>query len=372
LLLLMLLHACQGGSEGGMNAPSGDGEPTVEKETLFHVTRDQFKAAGMEIEDPGTVTFTEGVQATGIVKATPSGRAEVSTLIPGRIQQIYHTVGENVSKGDLLFSMESNEYIELQQEYATVTQRLKLLEVEYERQKTLYEQQVVAEKEFLRTESEYRTSLAMMEGLRARLRMTNTDPAQVEQGTILPYLKMYAPIQGIISGQELVMGGYITPGEVVVNIVDPATLQLYLQVFEKDLEGIEPGQQVLFFTPDRPGRIKEATLLQVGRSIDPVNKKLLCTARITPEKNGELVDNLYVEASIVTSRREVLAVPEEAILHSEGSNYLFTLESQNDAEVIFQARPVQVGAVTNGYAEILDRGLKQVLVRGAASIWMEE
>ncbi|MEJ2670064.1 MAG: hypothetical protein P8077_07375, partial [Gammaproteobacteria bacterium] len=46
---------------------------------VFHRTWDQFKAAGMEIEDPGTVTFTEGVQATGIVKATPSGRAEVST-----------------------------------------------------------------------------------------------------------------------------------------------------------------------------------------------------------------------------------------------------------------------------------------------------
>ena len=340
--------------------------------TLIHVTRDQFKAAGMEVRDPGPVIFTEGVQATGVVQAIPSGRAEVSTLIPGRIYQIYHTIGEKVSKGSLLFSMESNEYIELQQEYATVTQRVKLLEIEYERQKTLYEQQVVAEKEFLRTQSEYRSTLAMMEGLKARLRMTNTDPEQVEQGTILPYLKVYAPIKGIIYGQELVMGGYITPGEVVVNIVDPTTLQLYLQVFEKDLEGIEPGQQVLFFTPDRPGKINEATLLQVGRSIDPVNKKLLCTAQITPEQNAGLVDNLYVEARIVTSRREVIAVPEEAIIQSEGSTYLFTQESENEEEVVFQARPVQVGAIMDGYAEILDQQLKQVLVRGASTIWVEE
>jgi cobalt-zinc-cadmium efflux system membrane fusion protein len=326
----------------------------------------------MEVGDPSPMLFRDGVQATGRVMATPVGRAEVSTLIPGRIHQIYHTIGERVSKGDLLFSLESNEYIELQQEFATVAQRVELLGVEYERQKALYQQNVVAEKDFLRTESEYKSAVAMKEGLKARLQLVHTSPDQVAQGTIVSYLKVYTPISGIITGQELVMGHFITPGEVVTEVVDPNTLQLYLQLFEKDLEGIEPGMQVLFYTPDRPEMVYEAALLQVGRSIDPVNKKVICTAAIQADQIADLVNNLYVEARIVTCQREVLAVPEGAVLRSGGSTYILTLAEENGEEMAFQVRQVEVGPVRDGYIEILDQELKQVLIKGAYNLWVEE
>lgn len=371
-LLLWLLHACQGSGEGAANNSTAGEELYGEHASLIRVTREQFEASGMELGDPTPMMFSDGVQATGMVRATPSGRAEVSTLIPGRIHQIYHTIGEKVSRGDLLFSLESNEYIELQQEYATVAQRLELLEVEYERQKTLYQQEVVAEKEFLRTESEYKSTLAAKEGLRARLQLVSTSPDQVEGGTIVSYLKVHTPISGIITGQELVMGHFITPGEVVTEVVDPATLQLYLQLFEKDLEGIEPGLQVLFYTPDRPETNYEATLLQVGRSIDPVSKKVLCTARIEADQIADLVNNLYVEARVVTCQREVLAVPEGAVLRSGDSTYLLTLAEEDGEEMAFQARQVEVGPVRDGFIEILDQGLKQVLIKGAYNLWVEE
>jgi cobalt-zinc-cadmium efflux system membrane fusion protein len=340
--------------------------------SLIKVTRDQFEATGMEVGNPTPMLFSDGVHVTGIVKATPSGRAEVSTLIPGRIHRIFHTIGEKVSRGDLLFSLESNEYIELQQEFATVSQRVKLLEAEYKRQKALYQEKVVAEKEFLRTESEYISSLAMMEGLKAKLQLANTSPEQVAEGSIVSYLKVNSPIDGIITGQELVMGHFITPGEVVTEVVNPGTLQLYLQLFEKDLERIAPGLQVLFYTPDRPDMVHEAALLHVGRSIDPSTKKVSCTARIREDQIADLVNNLYIEARIVTCQREVLAVPEGAVLRSGGSTHVLILVEENGEEMTFQARQVEVGPVRDGYVEILDQELKEVLIKGAYNLWTEE
>ncbi len=368
-LLLLSLPVCNRRTESPEGTAAQGGGAAGQSETLIRVSRDHFTSSGMGVSDPSEVLIQDEVHATGTVRATPSGRAEVNSLIPGRIHRIHHAVGEAVSAGDVLFTLESNEYIELQQEYATVSNRVKLLKVEFERQKTLFEQQVVAEKEFLRTESEYRSTLSMMEGLKARLQMVHTDPGQVETGIIVPYLKVLSPINGTITGQELVMGHYVTPGEVVTEVVDPGTLMLYLQVFEKNLEEIRPGQQVLFFTPDRSGTVKEATLLQVGRSIDPVNKKVLCTARINKEDAGGLVNNLFVETRIIVNQREVLAVPEEAVLQIGESAYILTLVEEEGNDMIFRAVEIPAGPARNGYVEVKDPDLKQVLIRGAFDLW---
>jgi cobalt-zinc-cadmium efflux system membrane fusion protein len=364
-LLTVLLYACHQGGRETESLVAGKDESAGRGPELIQVTREQYLASGMEVGDPSIITFREQIHASGMVMASPSGRAEVSTLISGRIRKIYHSIGDRIALGAALCSLESNDFISLQQQYAEASQRVRLLEGEYERQKSLSEQKVVAEKEFLRTESDYRTMLATVEGLKARLQMLHVDPSTVEQGNIQSFLEIRSPIEGYITGQELVMGHFINPGEVVVEIVNAQTLQLYLQVFDKDLAGIKPGQSVIFFTPDQPERQFSAILLQPGKSIDPVSKTVQCLAQIEPADLPYLVNNLYVEANIVTVEREALAVPEEALLIREGNSFLYTLEEQNDQELVFSVKEIRAGAVSDGYAEILDKGISQVLIRGA-------
>lgn len=339
---------------------------------MITVSRDQFQAVGMVLGIPAPVKFQDEIRATGFVRAVPSGRAEVSGLIPGRIRKVYQNIGDRVARGDILFSLESNEFIELQQEYAVTTHREKQLAAEYERQKTLSEQQVIAEKDFLRTESEYKSMAATRQGLKARLEMVQVNPEQVENGTIVPYLYVRSPIGGFITSQELVLGHYVMPEKVLVEVVDPQMLQLYLQVFEKDLAGVQTGQKVRFFTPDQPDRVFEAKLSRIGRSIDPVNKTVICMATIDAGESSGFVNNLYVEARIATKEREAMAVPDQAVLQAGDKSYLLELQSETDHELIFKAIEVQAGASRNGYTEITDQGWQQVLIEGAYDLWTEE
>jgi len=365
LILSIAVCAChQGSGEGGSTVSGTDGESSTGA-ALIHVTREQFTSSGMEVGDPLWRTFSHHVHASGMVMAPPSGRAEVSTLIPGSIHGIYHSIGDRITKGAILVSLESNEFIALQQQYAEAAQRIRLLESEYKRQKSLFEQQVVAEKEFLKTESEYRSMLATMEGLKARLKMLYVDPEAVAQGTIRSYLEIRSPIEGYITGQELVMGQFINPGEVLVQVVNSGTLQLYLQVFDKDLAALKSGQAVVFFTPDQPDRQFVATLLQPGKSIDEVSKTVPCLARIEPPDLPRLVNNLYVEANIITTKREALSVPEEALVTREGNTYLLTLAGESEVELMFRLTEVQPGVVMDGFVEIPEQDIRQVLLRGA-------
>lgn len=372
-VVLIPLFSCQsrGGSEEQTNLSEQVGS-SEDDPSLITVTREQFRAVGMVMGTPAPVTFEDEVRATGFVRAVPSGRADVSGLIPGRIRKVYHNIGDRVERGEILFSLESNEFIELQQEYAVTTHREKQLAAEYERQKTLSEQQVIAEKEFLRTETEFRSMKATRQGLKARLQLVQVNPEQVENGTIVPYLYVRSPVGGFITSQNLMLGQYVMPEEVVVEVVDPNMLQLYLQVFERDLAGAELGQKVQFFTPDLPDRVFEAELSRIGRSIDPVNKTVICMATLDAEESSGFVNNLFVEARIITRERKAVAVPDQAVLQAGDKTYLLELQSENDNELIFRTREIEAGPSRNGYTEIPDQEWQQVLIEGAYDLWMEE
>jgi cobalt-zinc-cadmium efflux system membrane fusion protein len=368
--IVVLLAACHGGS-GEKADTRGTGTEAVTSSEIT-LTRDQFDAAGMEVGDPSLVQFSDDVAANGVVVAAIGGSARINTLVPGRVKQIYQAVGEQVKRGETLFTLESNEIIMLQQEYAGVFHRVALLEGEYERQKTLYEEKVLAQKDFLRTRSEYQSALAEKKALAARLEMIRIDPSEVEDGKIAPYLSIQSPISGTVTRQELVLGQFIEPQLTVMEIVDAGKLQLTLRVFEQDLEGVAVGQPVHFNTPDQPDRIFEATLSHVGRSIDPETRAVLCIARLDPASSQRFVNNLYVETRIVTCLRDTRAIPEHAIFRENDTDFVWVKVDEKGDQLFFRKTPVQTGMTRNGFTEVLDEELSSVLLVGAYNLWSEE
>ncbi len=368
--IVVLLAACHGSSgEEAETAGTGIEALTSSEITL---TREQFDAAGMEVGDPSLVQFSEDVAANGFVVAAIGGSARINTLVPGRVRQIYQAVGEQVKRGETLFTLESNEIIMLQQEYAGVFHRVALLKGDYERQKTLYEEKVLAQKDFLRTQSEYQSALAEKEALAARLEMIRIDPSEVEAGNIAPYLSIQSPISGNITRQELVLGQFIEPQLTVMEIVDAGKLQLTLRVFEQDLEGVAVGQPVHFNTPDQPDSIFEATLSHVGKSIDPETRAVLCIARLDPASSQRFVNNLYVETRIVTCLRDTRAIPEHAVFRENDTDFVWVKVDEKGDQLYFRKTPVQTGMTRNGFTEVLDEELSSVLLVGAYNLWSEE
>ncbi len=254
------------------------------------ITMEQFKESGMKVGSPSPMQFSNEISASGMIAASLTGRAKISTLIPGRIKHIHHEIGETVQAGAPLFTLESHEIISLQQDYAEVIHQLALLKADYERQKALSDEKVVAQKDFYKTKSEYLTMLARAEGMKARLGMIYIDPSDVENGTIVPSLTVRAPIRGTITRQELVMGQFIDPQETVMEVVDTYKLQLVLQVFEKDLAALLTGQKIHFYTPDQRDRIFEATLSHVGKSINPETKTVQCISNASSRRPGRFCE----------------------------------------------------------------------------------
>ncbi|MBN1132300.1 MAG: efflux RND transporter periplasmic adaptor subunit [Bacteroidales bacterium] len=364
IMFLPLLWACQNLKDNKGEAVLSDTETPQE----ILVTKAQFEFSSMRIGDPRIRIFQQKVRANGYIKAAPNGAAQVGTLVPGRINQVLCSTGDYVRKGDVLYSIESHAIIELQQEYAESFSRLKALKVNYERQKLLAGEQISSLKEFNNVESEYMSLQAKVEGLKLRLQMMQISPAAVEDGSIKPAMDIISPIDGFISQQDLVVGQYLEPNENVMEIINTDEFRLNLYLFEKDLKDLVIGQTVLFFTPDEPGRKYKAHLSQIGKSIHPETKSVLCIARLSPENRKTLVNGLYVMAEIITCEREALSIPNEALTEEEDRYYVFAVYNETDEDYAFHKVAVKTGTVTDSFTEVLDPGLKNILLTGAYNL----
>jgi cobalt-zinc-cadmium efflux system membrane fusion protein len=370
--VLLTLNACHQGTVGGSDQLSGEERDISAEAGEIIISREQFESMEMEVGDPSTAMFSTSVSANGYIVAAPSGRAKITSLISGRVRHINVSSGDQVRSGQTLFSLESHEIIQLQQEYAVAVQHLKLLKADYERYLALSEEKIVAEKDFLKAESEFRSMEAKAGGLKSRLEMIHIDPSAVENGKIVPYLAVNSPISGTITRQELVLGKHVVPLETTMEVIDEGKLRLRLEIFETSMADLRAGQEVKFYTPNRPEQKFTAILSHVGKSVAVDSRTVDCFATIAAADRKLFVNNMYVEASILTCQREALAIPEQALIREPDRDFVLILVAEQDDQMTFRKIPVQTGVTRLGQTEILDENLTSVLLEGVFSLWTEE
>lgn len=368
LFTAFISGGCHGNGEEGTGNPSAAEMASDQAMEEIVITRSQFEASSMHTGNSEKFTFRQVVKANGYIEASPQGIASVATLVPARITAIYVTAGEKVTKGQRLFSMEGNELISLQQDYAESVSMLKLLRITYERQQVLSEADITARKELVRAEQEYHSMRARVGGLRAQLLMLQIDPEKVAAGNIQQGVQLFAPVSGYITKLNLMLGEVIEPNRSVIEIVDPDRMQLNVQVYENSLEALVPGQQIRFYKPEQPGKVFEATLNSVGRSVDREARTIHCIAALKKADSQQFVHGLFVEAEIITCEREAEAIPQSALIIEHEKHYVLVKAGEQQDQLFFNKLPVKTGVIQQGYVELTEGPIAGVLVEGSYNI----
>jgi cobalt-zinc-cadmium efflux system membrane fusion protein len=365
LVAELMLVSC-----GSQKTTNDEIEATANEEIT--ISKAQFETSGMLLGKPEPVKFQHNIKANGKVSAAPSGIAQISSLIPGKIKRILVNTGDRVSKGQVLCILESNEFIQLQQDYAESCGRLKSVQAEFERQKALAGENIASQKTFLNAEGEYISLRSRCQGLKTKLQMLGMNEEKTANGLFTDELIITAPISGSVASLHAEAGSYADPQKVIMDLVDVNQLQLKLAVFEKDFTGLIPGLKIHFYTPNHPSKIFTGQLRSYGRSVDPQTKTVTVIGNIAPEDQSALLNGMYLEAEILTGEREALALPDEAILKSGNSRLVLVQTSSDGREMKFIKKEVKTGLSSNGFTEILNPGgLENILVKGGFNLVME-
>ncbi|MBD3863363.1 efflux RND transporter periplasmic adaptor subunit [Olleya marilimosa] len=351
----------------------GKSEKTTElvPETETHndnitITKVQFKGEKMAFGSLAEYDFNETVKVNGMIDVPPKNKSSVSTFTGGYITKTPLLVGDSVKKGQLLVTLENPEFVELQQNYLEVSEQLNYLKSEFNRQKTLFDEKITSEKNYLKAESAYKSNLAHYNGLRKKLQMLNLNPSSVEQGRIASTINLYAPISGHVTKVNVSNGTYVSPSDVIMEIVDIDHIHLELSVFEKDIMQIKKDQKIEFTIPEASDKTFEAEVHLVGTTIDEQTRRVKVHGHVDNDKENFIV-GMFVDADIIIDSKKGFGLPKEALIEVDNKFFVLILDEENTDEFHFETFKLELGKQTEAYVEILNSEAlkdKQIVIKG--------
>src|SRR5690606_33362033 len=117
-LSALVLAACNNSEKESPLLTSPEG-----RDDIVHLSKAQFENAKMEVGQLTEKPFAETVQTSGMIDVPPQSRAVISAFAGGYIKNTPLLVGNKVSKGQRLVTLENPESLNMQQNYLRSEER---------------------------------------------------------------------------------------------------------------------------------------------------------------------------------------------------------------------------------------------------------
>ena len=354
----------------GSNSENEGSEDTANAH-LIKITQEQFDANGMKLGKVVTHNFEKVVECNGYVTEAPGGIAHISTQIGGLVKKINVNPGDRVKKYEVLCELTSNEFINLQKDFAETSAKLKQLKSDYLRSKKLYEEKIGSEKDFIAIESAFKSMNAQHTALKMQLQLLGLNIDRIENNNFYQTCPVLSPIAGQVSDVFVNLGQFVEQQQRLMEVIDQEKMLLRLSVFENDIYSLKPEQIVRFYTVNNKDSVYTAKLNNISKSIDPKTKTITCLANIDKGQTG-FVNNSYIRAIIVTGEQQAPAIPNSALIKSDSSFKVLALVKKEGDVYLFKRVNVTTSRESKQFTEIInDNDLGEVLVNGVYNLQVE-
>lgn len=298
-------------------------------------------------------TVPVSLQAIGIGEAFST--VAVKSMVSGEITRVNFVEGQDVKKGQLLFSIDSRSYeAALKQAEANlardVAQEANAKE-QAARYQNLFKQGIVSQQ----TADQFQTT---SDALEAAIR---ADKAAIENVKVqLSYCAIYSPTDGR-TGSLLIHRGNVvkandTPSLVVINQINP--INVNFSVPEQNLpeikQRIKAGRlKVAVTIPQDPGGPELGELTFVDNTVDATTGTIKLKATF-PNQQRRLWPGQFVNVTLtLSSMPNAVVIPSQAVQVSQNGQFVFVVKSDRTVE----SRPVVVDRSLDGEA-VIARGLQ--------------
>lgn len=275
----------------------------------------------------GTAIVTRGtaaeiVYATGAVE--PERWARVTPMVKGQIVERCNCEGRSVKAGDLLARLDDKE---AQATLRELRAREDFDRQEFDRQAQLLARNATTSQAFQRAQSDLLRTQALI-------------AAQTER---LSYLRLTAPVDGVVLREEGEVGDIVDSAVTLYRIGQPKPLWVVAQVNEEDIPRVRIGQKALLRADAFPGQALAGNVKEITPAGDPVAKTF--RVRIGLPDDTPLRVGMSVEANIITREKaDVLLVPAAAIVNDA----VFLVEGARASR-----RKVELGLRGTSFVEIV-------------------
>ena len=365
LVLMVLLSAVQCQQKQETTATK-TANPKDENTVTF--TDAQLRNAPIETTELSMQHISTVLKLNGKIDVPPQNLVSVSTPLGGYLKSTRLLPGMKVAKGQVIAVIENPQFVQLQQDYLMAKSKYHFAQLDYNRQTKLNQSQASSDKVMQQAQSEMNSQQILMNSIAQQLKLVNINPAKISAGNIQRSVPVYSTINGFVSKVNVNIGKYVTPSDVLFELINPSDIHLNLKVYEKDLEMLKTGQRIVAYTNVDPSKKYAGEILLTSKDVDGSG---MAEARCHFEKyDPALIPGMYMNAEVKTENSFANAIPEESVVDFEGKSYVFTETGKQTWKMV----PVTLGISENGFIEILnfaDFKGKKIVTKNAYTLLMK-
>lgn len=267
---------------------------------------------------------------TGTATLEAEEEAEVVAKTSGIVEEILVEEGMFVKKGQILAKLEEDMLaIEVDKARADLNK----LENDFQRDKELFQKNLISKEEFQNTRFQFDAQKAAFE--KARLN--------------LEYASIRAPITGVVATRYIKTGNMVNLNQPVFKIVDFKHLIANLFVPEVEIHKIQPGQRANLSFDASNGTVFEGYVERISPIVDPSSGTVKVTVAVKNE-NSYVKPGMFARVRIIyDTHQNSLLIPKQAVLSEDGSEVVFTIQ---DSVAI--KKQVKTGYESEAMVEIME------------------
>jgi len=289
--------------------------------------------SGLQTAKVTVKPLTKTIKTTGKVGLNESGRTYITSRVEGRVEELYVTAdGDYIAPGQVIAALYSPTYLAAQQEYLLTLDNVQKLQS--------------AGKDVVQINSRLR------DAARRKLQLLNVsddDIAHLEHTRSPKELMMlYAPFGGTVLEKQVLPGAYIMPGDKLYSLSDLSTVWLDIDVYEKDIAGVMPGQDVSVASGAYPGETFNGRVSLIKPILDDATRTVKVRVEM-PNPVGKLKPNMFVNANINIPLDAGLVIPESSLIDTGSHKVVFVAQKEDT----FVKREVTTGQQADGYVQVL-------------------
>jgi cobalt-zinc-cadmium efflux system membrane fusion protein len=322
---------------------------------IVELLETQLKAVKVEVASEREFPIEKS--AVGSIDFNEEMLTQVFTPYQGRIVELFAKVGDEVKKGQPLFTIDSPDLVQASSTLISSAAVLELTTRNLERMKMLYEARAAAQKDFEQATSDNRTAQGAYRAARDAVRIFGKTDAEmdriVEKRQVDPILVVPTPISGRITARNASPGLLVQPGNAPApfTVSDISTMWMLANVAESDSPSFSVGQDVRVTVMAYPGREFPGRISTIGSTVDPTTHRVLVRSEIDNPKH-ELRSGMFANFVIRTGDpMRSVAIPVDGVVR-EGDGTMTVWVTADRRR--FTMRPVTVGLLRDGYYQILE------------------
>ncbi len=333
----LLLASCGGESK----------DPKAQLEKLkSEQAATQAKIADLEAKNGGPATVA--ATPVSVMNAKPEsfksylevqGRvdfdqnATVGSRAAGSLTSIRVQRGDRVSKGQVLATVDASI---LDASAAELRTRLDLARIVYEKQKSLWDQQIGTEIQYLTAKNNY-------QALQRNLATLNQQKA---------LYNVVAPYSGTVDEVLPKLGEITAPGAPVVRLTSGTGGKILADVSEAYGNSIKAGDNAVVTIPDLGDAEIPATVRVVSRSINATSRTFTVELRLKNAKAADLRPNMVATVRIQNyAAASATVIPVDIVQHDEENSYVYVV-AQEAGKAVAKKRIIKTGNTYNGKVEV--------------------